>query len=86
MGVTTPNHKGALMPPLTYRPWQAKAGMAGTYQHLVRSWGNPNAPQHAWPVGVLGLVCERGAPQTIRYDRECVAAYSVYSRILKAEP
>lgn len=59
---------------LVYRLWQPKEGMAGTFAHLVRSWGDPNAPRHEWPQGVLSQVCERGEPLDFRYDRYCASA------------
>lgn len=68
---------------LAYRPWQPKEGMAGTYRHLVRSWGDPNGPRHKWPADVLARVCERGEPREFRYDRECLKSYAIYARILR---
>ena len=58
---------------LVYRPWVAREGMAGWFQHLSRAYGNPNQGHNmdVWPKGVLERVCERGEAIPITFDRDC---------------
>jgi len=66
---------------LTYRPWIPRDGMAGTFQHLVRSWGDPNTAHHKWEANVLQRVCERGAAVPLVFDRN--ASDPIYERIMR---
>jgi hypothetical protein len=50
---------------LTYAPWVAREGMAGTFAHLVEAWGSPDAWANA---AVREQVCERGQPVPVRWD------------------
>lgn len=65
---------------IRYAPLVAREGMRGWFRDLVAVWGDPNNwdSREKWPKDTLDVVCERGEPHLLVYDRYACASPTYY--------